>query len=199
LANGTGAEDKLLENKDPMSLSHWSHNGRFLAYAVSSAESRGDIWVLPLEGDRKPFPFLKTAANEVFARFSPDGKWIAYQSDESGKDQVYVQPFPPGAGVSGKWQISVDGGVGARWRSDGKELFFLNAGKLMAVEVSVMNGSFHAGIPKMLFDTHMSLPFYWNNYEPSADGRRFLIPVRVEQEAAFPMTVVMNWMAGLKK
>ena len=124
---------------------------------------------------------------------------MAYQSDESGKDQVYVQPFPPGAGASGKWQISVDGGVGGRWRGDGKELFYLAGRKLMAVEVSAVGGTFHAGIPKMLFETHMSSPFYWTNYAPSADGRRFLIPVPVEQETALPMTVVLNWMAGLKR
>src|SRR6266700_1697343 len=94
--------------------------------------------------------FLMTPANEAFSRFSRDGKWISYESDESGKDQVYVQPFPPGAGASGKWQISVDGGVGGRWRADGKELFYLAGSKLMAVEVSVAGGSFHAGIPKML-------------------------------------------------
>jgi dipeptidyl aminopeptidase/acylaminoacyl peptidase len=198
-ANGTGAEEMLLEVKDRASLTDWSRDGRFLTYAGFNPESKGDIWVLPLEGDRKPYPFLKTAANETFARFSPDGKWMAYQSDESGKDQVYVQPFPPGAGASGKWQISVDGGVGGRWRSDGKEMFYFAGSKLMAVEISAVGGSFHAGIPKMLFEKRMGSRFYWNNYAPSADGRRFLIAVPVGEEAALPMTVVLNWMAGLKK
>jgi dipeptidyl aminopeptidase/acylaminoacyl peptidase len=160
---------------------------------------KSKIWVLPLDGDRKPFPFLKTTANENFSRFSPDGKWMAYQSDESGKDQIYVQPFPPSANASGKWQISVNGGVGARWRADGKELFFLAGSELMAVEVSVSGANFHAGIPMKLFDTRMDSRLYWANYEPAADGRRFLIATPVEHETSLPMTVVMNWMAGLKK
>ena len=124
---------------------------------------------------------------------------MSYQSDESGKDQIYVQPFPPGAGTSGKWQISVDGGVGGRWRSDSKELYYLAGSKLMAVDVSTGGRTFHAGIPKMLFDTRMSLPFYWTSYDVSADGRRFLIPLPLQQESSLPMTVVLNWMAGLKK
>ncbi len=89
--------------------------------------------------------------------------------------------------------------MGGRWRGDGKELFYLEGRKLIAVDVSVVGGSFHAGIPKMLFETRMASLFYWVNYTPSADGRRFLIAVPVEQEAALPITVVMNWMAGLKK
>jgi eukaryotic-like serine/threonine-protein kinase len=198
-ANGTGAEEKLLESKEFVLLTDWSRDGRFLTYDTIDAGSNGDIWILPLDGDRKPYPFLKTAANETFSHFSTDGKWIAYHSDESGKAQVYVQPFPPGAGVSGKWQISVDGGVGARWRGDGKELFFLAGSKLMAVEVTAAGATFHAGIPKMLFDTRMSSLFYWINYAPSSDGRRFLISAPLEQEAALPMTVVMNWLAGAKK
>jgi dipeptidyl aminopeptidase/acylaminoacyl peptidase len=197
-ANGTGAEEKLLESKGPVFLSDWSRDGRFLTYSVVDPDLQRDLWVLPLAGDRKAFPFLKTAANENFPRFSPDGRWIAYQSDESGKDQVYVLPFAPSASAAGKWQISVDGGVGGRWRSDGKELFDLAGSRLMVVEVSAVGGTFRAGIPKMLFDTRMSSPFYWNNYTPSADGRRFLIATPVEQEASLPMTVVMNWMASLK-
>jgi hypothetical protein len=88
--------------------------------------------------------------------------------------------------------------VGGRWRGDGKELFYLAGSKLMAVEVSAAGGTFHAGIPKILFETRIMLPLYGINYAPSADGRRFLIPVPVEQETALPMTVVLNWMAGLK-
>src|SRR5262249_22210453 len=147
-------------------LSDWSQDGRFLTYTINDPESKRDVWVLPLDGDRKPFPVVRTAAQESFARFSPDGKWISYQSNESGNDQVYVQPFPPGAGASGKWQISVDSGVGGRWRADGKELFYFAGSKLMAVEVGSAGGSFHAGIPKVLFETRMSSQFYWNNYAP---------------------------------
>src|SRR5262249_12288287 len=102
-ADGSGAEEKLIEIKQRVFLSDWSQDGRFLAYAVLGHEMQRDLWVLPLEGDHKPFPFLKTPANENFPRFSPDGKWMSYQSDESGRDQVYVQPFPAGVGRAGKW------------------------------------------------------------------------------------------------
>ena len=132
---------------------------------------------------------MKTAAQESFAGFSPDGKWISYQSDESGKDQVYVQPFPPGAGASGKWQISVDGGVGARWRGDGKELFYLAGSKLMAVAISAVGGGFHAGIPKELFETRMSSRlFYWQIGRPGALQNL----VHVECEASVPVHDVIR-------
>src|SRR5262249_1601925 len=106
--------------------------------------------------------------------------------------------FSPGGAPLGKWQISAEGGVGAKWRNDGKELFYFAGRKLMAVEVSAAGGAFHTGIPKMLFETRMSAPFYWNNYTPSADGQRFLMAVPAEQEAALPITVVLNWMSGIK-
>jgi Tol biopolymer transport system component len=198
-ANGTGTEERLLPTTGAVYATDWSPDGRFLAYVVSDPQSKFDIWILPLEGDRKPYPLLHTKANENYPQFSPDGKWIAYQSDESGQPQVYVQPFPPGAGNSGKWQISVDGGWGARWRRDGKELIYLSGSKLVAVDINAAGGGFRAGIPKMLFDTVLTAPFAWYNYAPSADGRRFLMAAPVEHEAALPLTVVLNWQAGLKK
>ena len=108
-ANGTGAEEMLMEIKGSVFLYDWSHDGRFLTYGVNDPVSQRDVWVLPLDGSRKPYPLLKTNAHESFSRFSPDGKWISYQSDESGMEQVYVQPFPP------EWELQEVAGIG-RWR-----------------------------------------------------------------------------------
>ena len=198
-ANGSGAEEKLLTPTNFRFVSDWSPDARFLTYITSDPERKFDLWVLPLEHDRTPYPLLRTRANENFAQFSPDGKWISYESDESGKMQVYVQPFPPGSGNGGKWQISVDGGGGARWRRDGKELFYLAGSKLMTVEVNVVGETFHAGIPRMLFDTPLTAQPSRHNYAPSADGRRFLMAAPVEQETALPLTLVLNWQVALPK
>jgi Tol biopolymer transport system component len=197
-ANGTGAEEKLLALATLRYPTDWSPDGKLLIFSASASDSGFDLLALPLSGERKPYPVLQTKANERDARFSPDGKWIAYQSDENGTTQVYVQPFPPGSGNGGKWQISVDSGAGPTWRRDGKELFYLSGTKLMAVEISASAGSFHAGIPKMLFDTQMNDLFYWTNYAPSADGR-FLIATPVADEKALPLTLVLNWQNALVK
>ena len=99
----------------------------------AGSENRSDLWVLPLFGDRKPFPFVATSVNKGNGQFSPDGRWVAYQSNESGRYEVYVQPFP---GPGGKWQVSTDGGIAPRWRRDSKELFYIAPnGKLMAVPI----------------------------------------------------------------
>ena len=130
---------------------------------------------------------------ETNARLSPNGQWLAYTSDESKRDEIYVQTFPaPG----GKWQISTNGGSHSIWSRDGKDLYFIGAaGKMMAVEIK--GGSkFEAGVPKPLFDVRFPGGNTW--FDVGKDGR-FLIPVLAEQAAAPPMTVVANWQAGLKK
>ena len=156
--------------------------------------------VLPLEGnDRKPVPLVNTTFAEVQGSFSPDTRWFAYISNESGRFEVYVQPFtPPGSGSApavGKWQISRDGGVRPKWRADGKELIFraLN-GSPMAVDIST-SPAFQAGIPKPLF----MMPANVGAWDVTADGKRFLVAVPVQQNANTPITVVLNWEAGLKK
>ena len=117
---------------------------------VDTSKTKDDIWVLPLFGDRKPFPYLQTEFNEQYAKLSPNGQWLAYTSDESKRNEVYVQTFPtPG----GKWQISTNGGSRSVWSRDGKELYFLSAdGKMMAVERKGSGAKFEAGLPKPLFD-----------------------------------------------
>jgi hypothetical protein len=162
-----------------------------------------DLWVLPMAGDRKPFPFLQTQFNEMYGRFSPDGRWMAYTSDESGKWEVYVRTFNRGLTDSGKWTISTHGGIHPIWRRDGKELFYIAADrKLMAVEVKTENRAGHAafepGVPKTLFDTGTKFSTVLP-YTVSADGQRFLVITKAGEEKPKPITVVVNWAAGLKR
>ena len=196
--SGTAQEeplDKAARNKWP---DDWSRDGRYIIEGISDSKTKGDIWVLPLFGDRKPFPYLQTDFDERFAKLSPNGQWLAYTSDESKRDEVYVQTFPnPG----GKWQVSTNGGSRPVWSRDGKQLFFIGLDqKLMAVEVrsdgTKGGAKFDAGVPKYLFDTRISNDAAW--FDISKDGR-FLIPTQVENSAGLPMTVLVNWQVGLKK
>ena len=152
--------------------------------------------MLPLFGDRKPFPFVQTEGYELYGHFSPNGHWIAYTSNEAGgTNQVYVQGFPTSGA---KWQISKDGGAQPRWSRDGKELFYVSAdSKLMVVPVKSGPSSFEPGVPRVLFDLHTRILF--ENFDISADGQKFLINNVVEEAAVSPATVVLNWTADLKK
>jgi eukaryotic-like serine/threonine-protein kinase len=194
-SSGVGSDELLLESeldKYPMS---WSPDGRFLLYLGVDPKTKLDLWVLPLGGDRKPFPFLQTEFNEANGQFSPDGRWIAYASDESGGNEIYVAPFPgPGA----KQQISTSGGRQPRWRGDGKEIFYLAPdNKLMAAEVNGQGASLVVGAVRPLFEVH---PYdYGYVYDVTADGRRFLVNTAVEQKASAPITLVLNWTADLKR
>jgi len=152
--------------------------------------------VLPLEGDRKPFVFLKTEANEAGAQFSPDGRWVAYGSDDSGAYQVFVRSFPDGRS---KWQVSTHGGMGPAWRRDGKELFYYAPeGKLMAVEVKAGAG-FETGTPMALFAFRPGSLGIVAPYAVAADGQRFLINTVVDQSGGEPLTVVLDWTAALRR
>jgi eukaryotic-like serine/threonine-protein kinase len=200
-ASGSGQDEPLLANSNVKAPSQWSRDDRFIVYHQNDPKDKWDIWVLPVEGsaaDRKPVPFLRTEFNELFGQLSPDSHWMAYTSDKSGRNQVYVRPFPPG---EGEWPISSAGGEQSRWRADGKELFFEAAdGKLMAVPVKSGSGikpSFEAGAPVALFEAHMS--HIGNDtlfeYDVTADGKRFLInTISAPGTApAPPLTVVLNW------
>jgi eukaryotic-like serine/threonine-protein kinase len=196
-ADGSGAEELLYAdglNKYPTS---WSPDGKFVMYWASGDPKTGaDIWVLPLEGERKPFPFLKTAFTEQGGPFSPDGRWIAYASDESGRPEIYVVPFP---GPGGKRQVSTSGGGFPRWRKDGKELFYLAPdGRLMAAEIGIKAVEVEIGAVRPLSGP-LQLDLQGFPYDVSADGQRFLAIVRNEQSAPEPLTLVQNWTSGLKK
>jgi Tol biopolymer transport system component len=206
-AGGAGEEKELLsktsETKVPTS---WSQDGRFLLYHTLNTPKTGvDLWALPLEGDRKPALLLGTQFDEGLAGFSPDGRWVAYISTESGRNEVYVRPFvpsgPSGSSLGdGKWQVSRDGVEGPaipKWRSDGKEILFMGpGGRIMAVDVNGSSAAFQMGTPKQLF---VAPPR--SGWDVTADGMRFLMAVTPgqSQNAQTPITVVLNWHADLKK
>ena len=208
LSNGTGNDELLVESELVIMPMSWSADGRFIVYQVTDPKSVADAWALPLTGDRKPFPILQTPFTEAHPQISPDGKWIAYRSDETGRGEIYIQSFPPGAG---KWQISSNGGTFARWRRDGKELFYMEAasfGKIVSVGINATGATLESSVPRPLFESgYVNSGFGhtgpWTTYAVSADGQRFLIP-RPESNltgelANTPITVVLNWAAGLQK
>jgi Tol biopolymer transport system component len=187
-ANGSGGEEILLQSADNKRPNSWSPDGRFILY--HSSLNNGDLMVLPLTGDRKPFPLLSTPFNEQQGAFSPDGKWVAYQSNESGRDEIYVRPFP---GPGGQWQVSTGGGISPRWRADGKELYYLAPDdKLMAVLVAIQGSALAPGTPEALFQTHMPSAPYRPQYDVARDGR-FLIDTEAETTSSEPIHLLLNW------
>jgi Tol biopolymer transport system component len=194
-ANGIGDSQLVFASKDQQkSVDDRSADGRFVVYDDTGSPS--NLWILPLFGDRKPFPFVQAPYNSREAFFSPNGRYIAYTSNESGRYEIYIQTFPD---RTGKWQVSTTGGTHPRWRRDGKELYFLSADKMMAVDVNTDAPQFGAGIPKPLFEAD----FLSGSYSPSvyavtADGQRFLAVIPVPQQAIPPITVVTNWPSDLK-
>jgi Tol biopolymer transport system component len=196
-ANGAGKEELLLSGGINFRPQDWSRDGKFIVYMDTGSNTGFDLWLLPLEGDHKPVLYLQTPFNESDGQFSPDGRWMAYASNESGQPQVYVQSIP----ASGrKFQISSAGGVQPRWRRDGKELFYISGDqKLMAVPVK-MGDAFEAGAPQPLFGMK---PIYQPLvgrfvYEPAPDGQRFLVLTETGATSP-PITVVLNWPAGTKR
>jgi Tol biopolymer transport system component len=198
-SNGAGKEDLFSKSSEGKFPYDWSPDGRFLLY-VNTTGLRGNLWFLPLTGDdRKPVRYLQTDANESHARFSPDGHYVAYTSNTSGVNDVYVQPFPLAS--SGKWKIG--SGSQPRWRRDGNELFYIsNDSKLMAVDLTT-NPAFKAGTAKILFSAPIwSGARFVSRYDVTADGKKFLINAMTAEpilRAGTPITVVLNWEAGLKK
>ena len=176
----------------------WSPDGQLLAFSRSGPTTGSDIWVLNLKGERKPQPFLQTPANESGGMFSPDGRWLAYESDESARWEVYVQPFP---GPGGKVQISTEGGVEPVWARNGRELFYRNGDKMIVAAVET-KPTFAAAKPKLLFERHYeaSTPPVLANYDVSLDGQRFLMIKAGEQESsATQLHVVLNWSDELSR
>jgi Tol biopolymer transport system component len=201
LASGTGEDELLFQSAERKSVEDWSPDGRFLIYNFGPTLGTA-VRALPLGGDRKPLDVLRRSEGGVdMSQVSPNGQWIAYRSTESGKPEVYVQFFSVGEqSAKGKWQISTNGGMEPRWRRDGKELFYITIdNKLMAVEVQADASAFHAGIPKPLFELRFNSQTRRNRYVVAAKGQRFLALLAPEQTAATPITVVVNWMAGLKR
>jgi eukaryotic-like serine/threonine-protein kinase len=210
LSSGLGAEEQLLQDSSNYTIWDWSRDGRYLLFGklAPGTVNKTSLQLLPMDHpasrDRKPSPLLGTQFSETDGQFSPDGRWVAYASDESGRYEIYVQPFSPASSGGIKTKISEGGGRYPRWRRDGKELFYItgstttNSQQLMAVEATT-SPAFNAGIPKPLFRTNTSA-YAGSHFDVSADGKRFLIENAASSSAAEePITVVTNWQAGLKK
>ncbi|MBI3694480.1 MAG: PD40 domain-containing protein, partial [Acidobacteria bacterium] len=209
-------DESLLESPQNKFPTSWSSDGGFLLFTQRGAGQ--GLWVLPLKagdassgsGARKPVPFLQTEFIETQGQFSPDGHWVAYASNESGRYEVYVRPFSDAAagapsGPTGKWKVSLAGGEMPRWRRDGKELYYLSLErKLMGAAVKAASGprpQFEAGAPQPLFDARVNNTTGNNTYQyaVSADGKRFLVKTAGEATAESPLTVVTSWQSGVKR
>jgi Tol biopolymer transport system component len=197
-ANGSAQETLLFENANTKNPTDWSSDARFLLYTETDPKTGTDLWVLPDPlsqiRNRRPTKFLSTEFNESSGQFSPDGRWLAYVSDESGQPEVYVRPFPP---ASGKWKVSTNRAIQPRWRRDGKELYYMEGGALfrwMAVPVtSGRSGIFDTGEPISLFLRRVAINPSADvfAYNPDADGRRFLVNTRIASDPT--LNVITNW------
>jgi eukaryotic-like serine/threonine-protein kinase len=190
---GDGADDVLFESPEVKVPTDWSPDGKLLMYYVPNPRSGTDLWVLPWD-TRVPVAFLRTEANELWGQFSPDGRWVAYQSNDTGRYEIYLRSFPsPGGPIP----ISTTGGVYPRWSRDGTELYFIAPdGKLMAVSIRTTTTSVDPGVPTALFQTHRlgggsNVIGRSHQYDVARDGR-FLINVDAESSAP-PITLLMNW------
>jgi len=196
-ADGSGGDQRLTTPAEAADLPmSFSPDGRLLAFIRTDPKTQRDIWVQSLD-EKKRTPFLVTPATEGAARFSPDGRWIAYVSNESGRPEIYVQPYP---GPGGKWQISTDGGIEPAWNSNGREIFYRNGRRMMAVPVTTQP-TFSAGRPATLFegDYLMStFPLAGITYDVTRDGQRFLM-VKQNASSATEVNVVINWFEELTR
>jgi Tol biopolymer transport system component len=197
-ATATGQPETILELSHSLYSNDWSPDGRYLLYE-DGGEGRVNLWLLPrtgVQGQRKPIPYLKTSSNQNNGQFSPDSKWIAYTSDESGHEEVYVQGFPA---TEQKWQVSNGGGNYARWRRDGKELFYrAGDGKLMAVSVRAAGRGLEFGVPVALFRIIEPTGPHTYPYDVAPDGQRILALTADAEDNTTTLTVLLNWQAGLK-
>ncbi len=205
-ASGAGDEQSLLVTLEGKAPVDWSPDGRTLLYTSLSPKTGSDLWALPLGGNGKPFPIVQTAFDELDAQVSPNGRWLAYVSNESGRFEIYGRPFP---GPGGRWPVSTAGGSQPRWRPDGKELFYVvPGGHLMAAPIGVTSDgqTLQPGAPVALFAARLASGsgIYTSGYQEhpqyavARDGR-FLLNVAVESDTTPPISIVLNWDAALKK
>jgi hypothetical protein len=190
--SGSEADELLLRDdseKIPMQV---SSDGKYLLYATPLGAAAGRLFVLPLSGEAKPWQFSTQVQDNAPAMISPDGRWLAYVSNETKRREIYVTTFPDGRG---KWQVSTEGGDNPRWRADSRELFFTAANKLMSVEVAATADRFDAGPVRALFDVRVPATQLGtrSSYVPSKDGQRFLINAWDAGDTVTPIVLVVNW------
>ena len=201
-SSGVGDDELVYKSSTSIYAEDVAPDDESVLFGAGTPRTSVDFWMLPLRGQRTPTPVLKTPAWEGLSKFSPNKRWIAYQSNESGSYEIYVMPFPQ---RTGKWQISSDSGIYVHWNRNGKELFYLRTdGTLMAVDVETEGPAFKAGTPHALFKTNhvfqLHAGSYHDPYDVTADGQRFLINERLSSSAlTTPITVVLNWTAALKE
>jgi hypothetical protein len=197
-ASGTGEEKLLFSSTIPKNVEDWSRDGRWIVFSESRRGGGTSLMLLSLES-LKVQDFLHSRFVEDQARLSPDGKWIAYRSNESGRFELFIQALPP---ARGKWQISSAGGGEPQWRGDGKELFYStlqDPARIMAVDISGGSGAIQAGIPHPLFDVRLPFGVLRNRLVVTGDGKKFLAIAPPEQKADNSFTVIVNWPSLLKK
>jgi Tol biopolymer transport system component/DNA-binding winged helix-turn-helix (wHTH) protein len=187
-ANGAGKEELVADVDFDGVISQWTDDGQYLI----AQDINGGLWAVPLSGGRQPFAVVTGPFHAHHGTVSPDGKWIAYAGEETGRREIYVRNFPP---QGGKWRISSAGGGWPKWRGDGRELFYLQGGTIMSVDVRPGADGPQAGLPQVLFDVPGAYP-----YDVSRDGQKFLanVPNR-DPVPPQPITVVLNWPAGIKR
>ena len=191
-AAGGGEAEQLVASNYVKTAESWSPDGKVLAFHERRPETGDDIWILKMEADRTAEPFLQTPFNERRAMFSPDGRWIAYQSDASGRNEIYLSRFPASPG---EWQVSNEGGTETRWNPNGRELFYRNADKMMAVDVD-SQGELVLGKPRLLFERSLLR----EDYDVAPDGQRFVM-VDESESAPAPtqLNLVLNWFQELEQ
>jgi Tol biopolymer transport system component len=198
-ASAEGRAEVFYKSTLPAYPTDWSRDGRYMLFGVVTPNTRSDVWAIGT-ADRKTAPILDTIHSEDYAAFSPDGKWLAFQSDESGRAEVYVQPFEgTSPGTKRRWLVSSGGGGLPRWRADGAEMFYITpGGRMMAVGLHPAGGEFQFEPAQVLFQTR-PIPNTWNLYDVSPDGQRFLLNLPLEWSSSAPITVVTNWTEKLKE
>jgi Tol biopolymer transport system component len=200
LTNGMGKPEPLVQSdvvfKTPVA---WSPDGKYLVWSQNVAGTQWDLWLLSLQGDRKPAPYLRTPFDEYTAAISPDGRWLAYDSNETGRTEIYVRSFPE---PREKHRVSVSGGTAAQWSQDGRELLFWKSGQLTSTTVGSIfaadvqtSPSFKTGTPRLLFTPRQDLA----GIVATPDLKRFLTAVPVEGSAPPSITVTLDWHSGFKK
>jgi Tol biopolymer transport system component len=194
-SQGTGEEEKIADFVSNSTLG-WSPDGRFVLYDIMT-NVQNKLMLLDLTAQqRKGAPLLGSKFREIHGRISPDGKWVTYVSDESGRNEVYVQSFPPG---KGKWQISNEGGGEPQWRGDGGELFYVNGDQMMAVPMRAAGAMLEPGLPMRLFEVRLPSTMLRNRWVVTKDGQKFLALLALEEKKPSHFNVVVNWPSLLER